>query len=183
VNRQLSLCTLAALVGLGILATRSYADIPPRPVDAPADKSTTPLVVRVDPNKDVSFLRVPREQLKEAAEAKDAKQGWLPGRTQSMIAAMAASIGVASVFLLRGKRNAKIAVWFVTGLVASAAVAQAWWAPPPGKPFTTPANFSGEVVIEPTDGFQVELIIGTKPLPQRRGRPGPPPEAPREKAT
>jgi len=175
---------LWAVASLGIVATSVYADIPPRPVDLPNGKISTPLVVKVDPNKDVSFLRIPREQLKEAGEAKDARQGWLPGRTQSMIAAMAASVGVASVFLLRGKRHAKIAVLFVSGLVASGAVAQAWWAPPPGRPpFAPPPNFSGEVVIEPTDGFQVELIIGTKPLPQRRGRPGPPPEAPREKAS
>ncbi len=185
-------CALLIL-SLALLATKSYADIRP-PKVVPAEKPALTIKVSSDPTKDVSFLKIPRSELKVLQASPDNKQGsWGPASSRSIVAALVASIGLASVFLLRVNRQAKIALLFLVGVITSGAVAEAWWnAPPPPRTAPGPpaANLEpaiqvikddfkldGLVVIEFVDSGSLELVIGTKPVPQgnKRGPVGPRP--------
>lgn len=172
----------AWLIGACVLTVSSptWADIPPPPADLPQGKQSDPLVVRVDPTKDVSFLKLPRRALERAGlqvPARDARSDG-PSRFRSVVAAGALSLGVASVLLLRGRRwrAAAAAALVAVGAVLASAWATADVVPPPGQaaPLTN-LSLSGEVVIEVVDEGPVEMVLGMKPLPKRKPLRPPPP--------
>lgn len=174
-----------AVVGL-LQVSLAHADIPPLPRDLPAGKSMEGLKVKVDASKDISTLRIPRSALADAGlEIRDKKNtkpsAWNPTKTRSVVAALAMSLGIGGVFLVRKKRGAAIASALIAATIVGTLGVQAWAnAPPP--PVFTPApvpiqappagsdvvkgEFRGNVVIEIIeDEGDVQLTIGTKPLP------------------
>jgi hypothetical protein len=195
------------VVGLAVVAfwglvspAPARADIPPLPVDLPAGKTPVPIEVSYDQTKDITFLYIGNDVLASAARDNKDKQGFhAPGAARSIVAALALSLGVAGIFLLRGKRTAQAACGLVMIVGLGALGAEAWGnaappikTPPPGPPATTgrdlrPKTFNGDAVVEIVDGdgsYHVRLVIGTKPKP-KYVRPGPPPapEKKPEKAT
>lgn len=161
--RRLLFCTLIAATMVASVCSISFADLPARPGSIPRGKKTEHIVLRVDETKDVCFVRIPRDQLKALLAEDEVKQSsWAPGRMQTIVAALAGSVGVASVFLLRGKHAVKLALMFVVCLVVSGTVAEAWQFPSPRQVLPRmPVTMSGEVVLEVTAGSTVEVIVGT----------------------
>ncbi|MCE9605656.1 MAG: hypothetical protein K8U03_12250 [Planctomycetia bacterium] len=169
-----------AIIGLAVVcmfqASLLMADIAPSPTDIPDGKSTASLEVKIDKTKDVSFLRISRSALRDAGldipETGTKKTGaWTPSTQRSIVAALAMSLGIAGVFLVRKKRGAAIAVALVAGAVVGTLGVQAWAAPQHDPNTVSPThNHNGTVVIEFTDGDEggVSLTIGTKPLPKYR---------------
>jgi len=181
-----------AIVGL-IHVSVASADIPPLPRDLPAGKSMEGLKVKVDAHKDISTLRIPRSALGDAGldirEKKNAKpSAWSPSKTRSLVAAMAMSLGIGGVFFVRRNRKAAITVALVAATIVGTLGVQAWANAPfpasreaPGQPL--PASFSGHVVIEIIeDDGDVQLTIGTKPLPKQQRFVPPSSEAPKPDA-
>lgn len=164
----------------------AHADIPPLPRDLPAGKNMEDLQVKVDANKDISILRIPRSALNKAGleirEKKNAKpSAWSPSKTRSVVAALAMSVGIGGVFLVRKKRNAAVAVALVGATIVGTLGVQAWANAPapfnaPPAPVAAPdvgegikGSFYGNVVIEIIEGEgDVRLTIGTKPLPKQQ---------------
>lgn len=163
----------------------AHADIPPLPRDLPAGKNMEDLQVKVDANKDISILRIPRSALNKAGleirEKKNAKpSAWSPSKTRSVVAALAMSLGIGGVFLVRKKRAAAVAVALVSATIVGTLGVQAWAnAPaPPRDRVVEPAvdaggvikdSFSGNVVIEIVEEEgDVQLTVGTKPLPKQQ---------------
>ena len=177
----------SAIVGL-LLTSFAHADIPPLPRDLPPGKNMSNLKVTVDANKDISVLRIPRSALGDGLDFRDKKNAkpnaWSPSKTRSVIAALAMSLGVGGVFLVRKKRTAAVAVALAGATVLGTLGAQAWGnaAPMPAEP-SIPAGFSGNVVIEIVeDEGDVQLTIGTKPLPKYQRILPPGSEAPKPDA-
>jgi hypothetical protein len=174
-----------AVVGL-LQVTLAHADIPPTPRDLPPGKSMERLQVKIDASKDISTLRIPRSALNDAGldirEKKNAKPSdWSPTKMRSVVAALAMSLGIGGVFLVRKKKGAAIASALVAATIVGTLGVQAWAnvpAPlnPPPAPIPAPevagvinGNFSGNVVIEIIeDEGDVQLTIGTKPLPKQQ---------------
>lgn len=168
---------LFGLLVIGLLpASFALADIPPTPRDLPPGKNYERLEVKVDAAKDMSFLRIPRSALNDAGldfrDKKSSKVGTTsPSTTRSIVAALALSLGVAGVFFTRRKRGAMIAVALVSTTIVGAMGMQAWGnaAPLPIPRNDAEAagikNFRGNVVIQIVEDGDVELTIGTKPLP------------------
>jgi len=171
---------LALCLGWLLVAGKCFADLPKPPVPPPnaqpsdpsnevrSGRSTRYYKATTDPAKEVSVLRIPRKEL-DAIVAENARKqtSAAPLRTQSIIAALAASIGVASVVFLRMNRQTKVAMLFVVGLVGSSAAADAWWnisRPPDLQPRQSKGSIehSGPIVVEVTDTGSMELTIGTK---------------------
>lgn len=159
------------------------ADVPPLPRDLPDGKSFEELEVKVDPNKDISFLRIPRSALGDAGldirDKKKEETGALtPSAERSVVAALAMSLGIAGVFFARKKRGAAIAVALVSATVVGAIGVQAWGdlapfprpRPRPEAPVaaggTVTLPYDGHVVIQIVEEGPVQLTIGTKPLPK-----------------
>jgi hypothetical protein len=163
------------------LATNVFADALAPPKDLPPKATAFFYVASVDPSKDVSFVRLTKGELDKLATALRGKEtSWSPPASRSIVAGLAASIGLASVFLLRSNRGTKLALLFVVALFASSTVADAWWnaAPPPqpaapATPATAARLHSGLLVFELKDEGAIELIIGTKPEPGRGPKFGP----------
>jgi hypothetical protein len=177
-----------ALAGLSSIAAR--ADIPPSPRDLPAGRTPYPIEVSYDETKDVTFLYMGQDALASAMNDKKKQSFHAPDATRSIVAALALSLGIAGMFLLRGKRTAQVACGLVLIVGLGALGAEAWGnAPPPIKntpvpqPDTShlrPKGFRGDVVVELMGGehaHRVRLVIGTKPKPEyrRSGPIGPPP--------
>lgn len=166
-----------AVVGL-LQVSLAHADIPPLPRDLPPGKSMEDLKVKVDANKDISVLRIPRSALNNAGleirEKKNAKpSAWSPSKTRSVVAALALSLGIGGVFLVRKKRAAAVAVALVGATIVGTLGVQAWANAPryvvEREEATLPANFNGNVVIDIIEGEgDVQLTIGTKPLPKQQ---------------
>lgn len=175
-----------AMIGLAVAGllqvSLAHADIPPLPRDLPAGKSMEGLKVKVDANKDISILRIPRSALNDAGveirEKKNAKpSAWSPSKTRSMVAALAMSLGIGGVFLVRKKKGAAIAAALVASTIVGTLGVQAWAnAPPPPPAAPAPAGtdmlkgeFRGNVVIEIVEEEgDVQLTVGTKPLPKQQ---------------
>jgi hypothetical protein len=196
---------LSAVVLASWAASSARADIPPPPRDLPSGKIPIPIEVSYAPDKDVTFLYLGREALESASDDKKKQTQWTPGTTRSIVAATALSLGVAGIFLLRGKRTAQVACGLVLLAGLGALGAEVWAnapAPIPNPPPPTPARptdvsgpdlrpktFHGDAVVEIVDGdgaHRVRLVIGTKPKPkyQRVLPPEPPtpPKTPEKKA-
>jgi hypothetical protein len=174
-----------AVVGL-LQVSLAHADIPPLPRDLPAGKSMEGLNVKIDASKDIYTLRIPRSALSDAGlEIRDKKNAkpsaWNPTKTRSVVAALAMSLGIGGVFLVRKKKAAAIASALVAATIIGTLGVQAWAnAPPPFNPPPAPnpapeaggvinGSFSGNVVIEIIDDEgDVQLTIGTKPLPRQQ---------------
>jgi hypothetical protein len=185
---------------LPLAASSARADIPPPPADLPAGRYSTSYQIRFDPTKDVTILHLGRDVLEQAeADAKKAapekRSETSPGTTRSIVAATAMSLGLAGVLLLRGRRRSQIVCGLVLAAGLGAVGSEAWanLAPPPpapSVPVTTQFNlggnpgwivardgnrvFNGQIVVQLTSGNNVQLNVGTKALPQRTGRVGPP---------
>jgi hypothetical protein len=174
---NVSLAILAFLCGT-LHIGNALADIAPYPRDVPRGKTALPLVVKYDANKDVSVLRISRQVVKPGAAVEPNKNGdWSPSAPRSIIAAIAMSVGIAGAFFVRGRRRlglAAVALVAGTFMITSAVQTYGNAAPmPPHKPVPLPAEFQGHVVIEIVDKefSGVELIIGTKKLPEKPNYP------------
>jgi hypothetical protein len=181
----------ALVVGLSLSSTAARADIPPPPRDLPEGKQPISLSVYYTPNKDITFIRIGRNALPGLVPQEDKKTGWAPSPTRSIAAATALSLGVAGLFLLRGKRGAQMACGMILAAGLGAFGAEVWGNAPapdraPPAPIDvrietsgTPKPFHGRAVVEVVDGQDIQLLIGTRPTPvnERRDR-GPPPPSP-----
>lgn len=176
-NISLGVRTLALCLGWLLVAGKCFADLPKPPVPPPNELPSgafriRPCKVTTNPELPVLWLKIPRQEFNAITQENAPKQSnWAPARTQSIVAAMVASIGLASIVFLRMNRSAKIAMLFVVGVVCSGAAAEAWWnAPPPFNLPTKPAatvserdfKLPGRLVIQVTDSGSMELAVGTK---------------------
>lgn len=172
-------CRLLFGLGFVLFAIPCFADALAPPVDLPPNAAAFNYIAKTDETKDVTFVRMTKEDLgRLVAAAKGQQASWTPPATRSIVAALAASVGLASVFLLRSNRHTKIVMLFVVGLFATSAVAEAWWdIAPPTRPIPAPARasfaHSGLLVFEVKEAGIVEIAIGTKPAPGRGNRNSP----------
>jgi hypothetical protein len=174
----------ALTLGIFLPSSSARADIPILPQDLPDGRTPYSIEVTYDPDKDVSFLYVGRRAL-GTVQAGEKQSLWEPGRTQSVVAAVSLSLGLASVLLLRGRRGAQIACGLVAAIgigaigVEALGNAPAPKPPPSANPQPSPTTlagrrphfaltkFQGETVVEVVEGEQIRLVIGTKPKPPR----------------
>jgi hypothetical protein len=175
---RLGICTLLGL-GLVLTAATTYADALAPPKDLPPNASAFYYNATTDAKKDVTFVKISKENLDRLVTTLKGKQAnWAPPATRSIVAALAASIGLASVFLLRTNRATKVVMLFVVGLFALSPVAEAWNAAPmpPYNPQPAPAasfTHNGLLVFELKDQGPIEITFGTLPPPGRGPKFGP----------
>jgi hypothetical protein len=167
---------LIGLVSMMLTAGLAWADIPVPPKDLPPGKQAHPFSVRVDETKDVSYLYIPR-RIMTSVKLSQANVPLLEGldNGRSMIAALALSLGIIGMLVLRKKRLSGVATIAIAGTMLAGIAVESWANAPAPVPAqqTLQAPFSGDVVVSVVEqGFEIQLVIGTKPKPQRPGPPG-----------
>lgn len=180
---KMLLPAIVIVAWMSSIAAPAWADIRLPDKKPAVGPPSVPLVVKTDETQEVSVLRIGREALKQAGWPVPGRRAEMsPSNLRSIVAAVALSLGIAGLFLLRGRRGAAATAGLLAGAIVAMVAMQAWGNMPPPhrvRPALPAGDYRGRVVIEIVNepAGEAELIIGMMAKPERAPEPPPAPKS------